>query len=261
MGATTGTENSYLIKTDLDGNVLWSYDDGAQPTVIAGKLAEDPINGGFYMAATTQIVGQPIYKILGLKNDNGTSTWLGTYSTQTDRIDFGNGVAAMPDGGAAFIGSAYEADTSNFRDLFLLRTDATGNELWSVYFGGSGAETGYDVQVDGDQIVACGKADVNSSEDIIIIRSDFNGNANVGINQNHATATFNLYPNPFSDFLNINPTSPIINTFSAKITDLSGRMLWQSSITNRASVNLSWLPAGIYLFMAENGLPKRIVKM
>lgn len=261
IGATTSTENSFLIKTDFNGNILWSYDDQSAPTVIAGKMAEDPMNGGFYMAATTQIVGQPIYKVLGLKNDNGSSTWLGTYSTQTDRIDFGNAVTAMPDGGAVFIGSAYKADTSNFRDLFLVRTDASGNELWSMYYGASGAETGYDVQVDGDQIVACGKADVNDSEDIIILRTDLNGNTSVGINDQNLRNSFNIFPNPFTDVLNITVSDKKGNARSVKITDLSGRMLWQSSVSNRTSVNLTWLPAGIYLLHAENTLPKQIIKL
>ena len=167
----------------------------------------------------------------------------------------------MPDGGAVFIGSAFKSDTSNFRDLFLVRTDASGNELWSMYYGASGAETGYDVQVDADQIVACGKADVNDSEDIIILRTDLNGNTSVGINDQNLRNNFNIFPNPFTDVLNITVSDKKGNAHSVKITDLSGRILWQSSVTNRASVNLTWLPAGIYLLHAENTLPKHIIKL
>jgi hypothetical protein len=167
----------------------------------------------------------------------------------------------MDDGGAVFIGSAYKADTSNFRDLFMVRTDAAGTEIWSMYYSGSGSETGYDVQLDGDQIVACGKADVNSSEDIIILRTDLNGNTSVGIDEQTAINSFSVFPNPFTEMLHISARHRNGKTHSAKITDLSGRMLWQSGVNNRASVNLAWLPAGIYLLEIPNSPPQRIVKL
>lgn len=246
-GTNSNTDNRYFIKADLDGNLVWENLDDQSIMEIGGKISVNP-NGGYYSVATQRVSGTSYFKQLGSAVDaNGNVDWTYTYSSITDRIDFGYGVATMPDGGAVFLGSAYPSDTANFRDLFLVRTDATGTETWSRYFGGLGADVGYEVQVDGDQIVAVGKSDVNSSEDIMIVRSDFNGYAGVGISEHAQFAKWSIYPNPFTETINIQSDLPASTSLPAEIVDLSGRVLWQSSIPNRASVNLARLPAGTYL--------------
>lgn len=260
-GTNSGTENRFFIKTDLNGNQLWENQDDVSDMEIGAKMCINP-NGGFYSVATKRLTGTSQFKVLGSSvDDNGNIGWRETYSTQTSKIDFGYSVATMPDGGAVFVGSAYKADTSNFRDLFLVRTDANGTEVWSKYYGGSGADVGYEVKLDGDQIVAVGKSDVNQSEYILILRADLNGNAAVGITESREEFIYSVYPNPFSETLHvqasINSTLPVI----MQITDLQGRVLWQSRIANRASVNLAWLPAGTYLLSTENSKAVRIVKI
>lgn len=260
-GTTSTTENRFFIKTDLDGNQLWVNEDDVADMEIGAKMCINP-NGGFYSAATKRLTGTSQFKVHGSSvDDNGNVGWRETYSMQTDKIDFGYSVATMPDGGAVIIGSAYKADTSNFRDLFMVRTDANGTEVWSRYYGGSGADVGYEVKVDDNQIVAIGKSDINNSEDILILRTDLNGNAAVGITEARTEFAYRVYPNPFSETLNFqaskNNNLPVI----IQIADLQGRVLWQSSIANTASVNLAWLPAGTYLLRTENSKAVRIVKM
>jgi len=63
-------------------------------------------------------------------------------------------------------------------------------------------------------------------------------------------SAFNIYPNPASDFLNINPINPF-STIS--ITDISGKTLklWENTTTN-AILSVADLPAGIYTLKIEN---------
>jgi hypothetical protein len=255
------TDNVFIVKTDLDGNIIWDQEYPSSGLEFGESIVENP-SGGFYVAGTTNAIGNGGLDVLAMKVDaTGQLIWANAYGRGGNEL--GYDVDVMPDGGAIFTGSLYKADTSNFRDLALIRTDAAGEVLWTRYFGDVYKETGHEVQVDGDYIVACGKADINNSENVAIVRADINGNAGVGINDSHNDPPFTIYPNPFVESVYLewetNQTLPI----SIMISDLTGKVLWQSSVTNRASVNLAWLPPGTYLLSGfRNGHPfvSRLVK-
>lgn len=246
---TGSTDNIFVAKVDLDGTLLWQWEFETTGLGFAEGLVEIP-SGGFYLTGTATGGGSSELQILVSKFDaTGTSTWV--YDYGSFRNDLGYDVDLMPDGGAIFAGSAYKSDTSNFRDLVLIRTDANGEEIWTRYFGDIGSETGYAVKVDGDQIVACGKGDVNSSEDIVILRVNFDGNTGVGINDAEADKNWSIFPNPFVNQVQINLNSITNEPVQIQIFDLAGKAIYQTTITNSATINLNWLSSGAYIIRAE----------
>lgn len=261
-GTSSGTENRFFIQTDLQGNIIWENEDDVAAMEIGGKMCINP-NGGFYSVATTRVPGTSYFKMLGSAVDeNGSVLWSETYGQQTDRIDFGYSVAPLPDGGAVFVGSGFQSDTSNFRDLFLVRTDAAGTPVWEKFYGGWGADVGYEVRMDGEFIVAAGKADVNNSEDVLILRADLNGNTTVGIMESSASSGIRAFPNPFIDLLTIEPiANPLSLPLDFHITDITGKTLWEGSVSKAATYNLSWLPAGTYFIRLGDFKAIRIVKI
>lgn len=257
-GQSTGTENLYFIKTDFDGNQIWENEDQSWPPEIAGRFTVDP-NGGFFATATSQVTGMSFYKIIGMHvSETGVVGWREMYSTHTDRFDLGYDVAAMPDGGAVFVGSAHRVDSTNFRDLVLIRTDASGNEIWTRFYGDFGSETGYRVMVDGEHIIASGKADVDNSEDIFIVKADFDGNT-VGIHELPDGSQFKTFPNPTSDFLTILHPSILQEVIDVSLIDLTGRQIWNSTFQKTNNYNLSTLPNGMYLLRLGNETLTRVV--
>uniref|UniRef100_UPI002F93A81D T9SS type A sorting domain-containing protein n=1 Tax=Kaistella sp. TaxID=2782235 RepID=UPI002F93A81D len=69
-----------------------------------------------------------------------------------------------------------------------------------------------------------------------------------------------IYPNPASDFINIEMLNTNLKDYSFSITDLSGKLLLRSE--NSKKINISSLSPGIYLgtmTVEEQKLTKKIV--
>jgi len=200
--------------------------------------------------------------MVGLKLDaSGNEVWKNCYNLDHNKFDLGYGVDAMPDGGAIFIGSGYKADTSNFRDLMLVRTDASGIVIWTKFYGNVLAETGYTVIADGNRIVGSGKGDVNDSEDVLILTTDFDGNTTVGIEENSNEKSLLVYPNPFTNQLNISPPPQTTKPQPFKVIDLSGRTIDTGVLQSNTTLDLKSLPSGTYFLSVSNMTTVVIVKI
>jgi len=82
------------------------------------------------------------------------------------------------DGG--FLICGYNFDYSTYGDVYLLKTDSYGNELWSKTYGGTDYDKGYSISktTDGCYIIAGDTKSFNdySESDIYLIKTDSNGN-------------------------------------------------------------------------------------
>lgn len=244
------TDKVFILKTDLSGNLLWQQEYASSGLEFGEGIVEVP-SGGFYIAGTTNAIGNGGLDLLAMKVDgSGTLLWAQGFGGSGNEL--GYDVDLMPDGGAIFTGSAYKADTSNFRDLVLIRTNADGDTLWTRFFGNAGAETGYEVKVDGDQIVACGKADVINSEDIVILRTDFNGNSTLGINAPEDQMALSIYPNPFAQQLTLQLNSPSYQVITFRLFDMAGRSISQATLSQTTTFDLGTLSEGLYIASCSN---------
>ncbi|MBL4585882.1 MAG: T9SS type A sorting domain-containing protein [Flavobacteriales bacterium] len=256
----SGSDNVFLIKTDMSGNVQWEETYPSAGISFANGIAAIP-SGGFYIAGITNAIGNGGLDILGMKVDNnGQLLWSKGFGRST--TDLGNGVGAMPDGGAIFVGSGHRADTTNFRDLLLVRVTADGDTLWMRHYRDIGKETGYAVQLSGNSIIAAGKADVGGTEDVVILRADLNGNV-VGINNLESSGNWNVYPNPFFGQLTIDLEKHFSVKTEIRVLDMLGRTMLKTTITDRIILDVSSLPKGIYLLQLrqnDNSAVRRIVK-
>ncbi len=72
-----------------------------------------------------------------------------------------------------------------------------------------------------------------------------------GISQTEANTSIQVYPNPFSDFVIIHNESKEMN--QVQVTDISGRMIKESSFQYSAKIYLNELPAGVYNIRVTNG--------
>lgn len=80
------------------------------------------------------------------------------------------------------------SDTLLQSDILLVRTDATGTELWKKQFGGDGNETAsHIVERSSGGFVVAGKTEENEQEDLWILMVDENGNFLSDITGNNGT--------------------------------------------------------------------------
>jgi hypothetical protein len=251
-------DNAFLVHTDASGNIVWSEVYTASGIELAETVVAIP-TGGFYVVGSTNATGNGGLDLMAMKVDaNGGLVW--KHGFGSERNDLGFGVDVMPDGGAVWTGSAYAADSATYRDLYLLRTDAAGDTLWTRHFGSGGAETGYDVTVDGNYIVAVGKADVDGTEDVLVVRADLNGFAAVGIAETRYR-NYSVYPNPATDHMCIDPGNAAPEILSVQLVDMLGRTATCMTMSGRATMDVSAIPNGIYTLLLNETALQRVVVM
>ncbi len=169
-----GFSDVYLIKTDTSGNEEWSRTFGDNYPDF-GHSIRQTLDGGYVITGTTSTVG-PYYRLYLLKTDSlGNEEWHRTFGGSG--YECGYSVQQTSDGGFIITGSTF-ADSSG-ADVYLIKTDSSGNEEWHYSSVMSGCDYGYCVQqtLDGGYIVT-GETWIAStlSTNVYVIKTDASGN-------------------------------------------------------------------------------------
>ena len=169
-----GGSNVYLIKTDASGKELWSKTYGGSDYVMA-RCVQQTTDGGYIIAGEIvyEITGEDIYLV---KTDaSGTELWSKTFGMRT--TDRAYSVQEANDGGYIIVGETFVGGGSH--DVWLIKTDANGNELWNKTYGGGGVDKGRAVKqtTDGGYIIVGATGSFGAGwVDTYLIKTDENGN-------------------------------------------------------------------------------------
>jgi predicted secreted protein len=181
-GATgsSGPSVVWLIKTDALGNELWdktldSEEDVGQ--MSTGSSVQQTDDGGYIVAGDSSKEN-----ILLIKTDSlGSKQWekiFGGLQVDGTNVNANSRVLQTSDGG--YIIDSYTSQNGfGGMDLWLIRTDAAGNEIWSKTFGGKGDDFGTAIQQtsDGGYIVAGHTSSYGAGgTDLWMIKTDAAGN-------------------------------------------------------------------------------------
>ena len=171
-----GSGDVYLIKTDSSGNTLWSKTYGGTNEDSA-RGVQQTSDGGYIVVGTTMSLGGSFYDVYLIKTDSsGNATWTKTFGGAA--YDFGYAVRQTSDGGYIIAGSTMSFGAGSY-DVYLIKTDASGNTLWTKTYGGTGSDQAYAVQQtsDGGYIVAgLTWSSGAGSCDVYLVKTDSSGN-------------------------------------------------------------------------------------
>ncbi len=170
-----GDRNIFLIKTDANGNIIWAKTYGGTDDDRAYSVQQTS-DDGYIVAGNTRSFGAGNYDAFLVKTDaNGNIIWAKTYGG-TDG-DEAYSVQQTSDGGYIMTGGTASFGAGSW-DFFLIKTDASGNIIWAKTYGGTGNDWAYSVQQtsDGGYIVASYTFSFGEGSDILLIKTDANGN-------------------------------------------------------------------------------------
>jgi hypothetical protein len=182
----TGQTKIFMKANDLGKNVegtmsplandIWTKSYGGLK-FDAGSSVQQTTDGGYIVVGITESYGAGKADVWLLKTDSsGNKTWDKTFGG-TDR-DFGNFVQQTSDGGYIITGSTASYGNGE-DDVWLIKTDADGNELWDKTYGYSIHDSGSEVKQTSDGgyiIVGDVNTDGGGSGDIWVIKTDIDGN-------------------------------------------------------------------------------------
>ena len=169
-----GDSDFYLIKTDGNGDSLWTKTFGGTGFDF-GSSVQQTTDGGYILTG-----GKDEDDIWLIKTDNsGNLLWDKTFGGTG--YDFGSSVQQTTDGGYIITGNT-ESFGNGDSDVYLIKTDGNGVEQWSQTFGGTGDYYGRSVQqtTDGGYIITGWRSIQNGvinldSSNVYLIKTDGSG--------------------------------------------------------------------------------------
>jgi hypothetical protein len=166
----------YLIKTNSSGDTLWTRIYGGA-NLDEGYSVQQTSDGGYIVAGDTRSFGAGGADVYLIKtNASGDTLWTRTYGGTSD--DQGYSVQQTSDGGYIIAGTT-ESFGAGGLDVYLIKTNASGDTLWTRTYGGTKFDCGYSVQQtsDGGYVVAGYTYSFGAGgSDVYLIKTDANGN-------------------------------------------------------------------------------------
>jgi len=247
------TQDVFLIKTDSNGDTLWTRVYGGIFDDI-GRSVQQTADGGYIIAGETTSFGGGDGDIYLIRTDSlGDTLWTRAYGG-TSWDEGGYSVQETADGGFFVVGAASSFGLGIY-DFYLIKTDSMGNSGGCNEYG-TNTTVGYFSFLMFPQITI----DSITTVDTNVITIVNNGSTNLidqcdtttGINQYVLPNNqFYVYPNPTSGLITVTglPVEPVRIT----VYNVLGELVYGQELngSNALLVDLSDLPGGIYLIQLQ----------
>lgn len=134
-----GQEDIWLVKTDATGDTIWTKTIGGTEGDISYSI-DQTNDGGYIVAAATKSMGAGKNDCWLIRtNQSGDTIWTKTYGGAED--DYIYSVQQTEDNGFILAGGTRSFGVLNsYFNLWLVKTDFSGDTLWTRTFGGNGSE-------------------------------------------------------------------------------------------------------------------------
>jgi PKD repeat protein len=182
VGGTTGdlfsgtSTDFYVIKTDGGGNLTWKKTFGGNNIDLLESI-QQTVDGGYIFLGTTKSEGAGEYDMYLAKIDaGGNLSWKKTFGGIKD--ESGHSVQQTKDGGYILCGDT-NSEGAGFSDIYLIKTDVSGNLTWKKTFGGTSSDGGYSVQQSNEGgYIVCGYTNSEGAGDydVYLVKTDASGN-------------------------------------------------------------------------------------
>ncbi len=248
----SGGHDALLMKTDANGNVLWSKAYGTAGTERAYGIKQTS-DGGFVLSGFTNINNGDVYLI---KTDGaGVVDWSKSFGGPNN--DWAWDVIQSNDGGYVCLRGSSSFGTGN-SDIYMIKTDGSGNS------GCNGAD--FPTVETSQLFTSLNTASITAGGgDILTINPSVKHGVNITtqcttmeLETSPAEVELVIYPNPFVSYLYISIQSGIeFKNLEFRIFDMFGTEVQRVTgiRSNMMEIKANDLPVGIYFYtLLENGI-------
>lgn len=171
----TGSSDVYLIKTDEDGDTLWTKTYGGKDNDRGFGVLQTP-DSGYVIAGRTESFGTGAYDVYLIRTDpTGDTVWTRTYGGINN--DYGYSLDQTSDSGFIVAGHTRSFGSGNW-DIYLIKTDIDGNAIWEKTYGNLDIDEAFSVKEtsDGGYIIAgASRVPGSSNDDVYLVKTRSNG--------------------------------------------------------------------------------------
>jgi hypothetical protein len=170
------SKDYYLLKLDNNGDIIWEKTYGGTNDDIAASLVATD-DGGYFLVGSSRSFGDGSSKIYLVKTDNvGAEQWSKLYGGSGG--ENARDIIRTNDGNFVIVGSTSSYGAGEF-DIWVIKINQAGEEIWSRTFGGTGWDEGFAVAElsDGDLVITGFLITPGAGgRDMCLIRTDNAGN-------------------------------------------------------------------------------------
>lgn len=170
-----GQEDVYLIKTDSLGDTMWTKTYGGT-NWDRSRSVQQTQDGGYIISGWSQSFGNGLPDVYLIKTDaSGDTVWTKVHGGTS--ADESYCVRQTSDGGYISVGRTNSYGAGDF-DVYLVKTDALGDTMWTKTFGSTFIDYGICVQQTSDQgYIVVGMNGSLPGGDIYLIKTDSLGDS------------------------------------------------------------------------------------
>ena len=270
----SGEYDFWLVKTDKNGDSLWSRTYGGQNIDYCNSLVQTS-DGGYALVGDTDSFGAGRDDFWLVRTDeNGDSLWSRTYGGGGN--EWCNSLVQTEERGFALAGMTWSIGAGE-GDFWLLRTNENGDSLWSRTYGGQNQDncSSLILTTEGGYALAGGTQSFGAGEyDFWLVKlGPENSIPNNGVMTPVMFGLNGVYPNPFNSQAVASYELRVASWVSLELYDLSGRMVhsimdgWQAAGLHQAVIDasgqpgMSILPSGVYLLKLTDGRQEALSKI
>jgi len=139
-----------------------------------GYSAQQTSDGGYIVAGSTGSFGAGYRDVYLIKtNASGDTLWTRTYGGTDD--DEGHSVQQTSDGGYVIAGETWSFGAGG--DVYLVKTNASGDTLWTRTYGGTSSDDGFSARQtsDGGYVIAGQTMSFGAGVDVYLIKTNASG--------------------------------------------------------------------------------------
>jgi hypothetical protein len=234
----------YLIRTNTFGDTLWTKQYDLSQTDAAYDV-KHTTDSGFILVGLAYI--SFVNNIWLIKIDNaGDTLWTKFYNSPFTHTPYS--IEQTIDGGYIITGDAM--NSANERNLYLIKTNAVGDTLWTRTFNASINCTGLFVRQTKDGGFIISGVSQEPPVGTYIIKTDSMGNvaSSTGLAEVNNPFVFSVYPNPSSGIFTLQVKGFPKTIAAIEVYNLTNECVYACNINNNETeqINLSHLPNGIY---------------